>query len=324
MIRIAIPTFPAQLTEPETGAPPRWLRAALAATPVQIASGDADVSLAAGAAFALLDNLVRRQECWAGVWRQRLALSAATASARRMGRSEDEAALRDAVYFAADASCVGPAGQLFVAWRRVTQQPAGALLKAESLAALLPAFGHSETAGEAVAEALLPLPAEGGLAAALEAAFQIAAQHHLGRDFGALLADAILAQRLAWPQAVPLLAARLPFPRRTAVAFGGEGASALRRDLLAAYAKAALDAIDLSAALGRRAARLLAIAPKLRAGGAHAVIGLLLSEDALVASRGERRTGMSDRALRRLFDRLASLNAVRELSGRATFRIYGL
>jgi hypothetical protein len=60
----------------------------------------------------------------------------------------------------------------------------------------------------------------------------------------------------------------------------------------------------------------------LRAKGAGAVIETLLDEDAVRPSA--RRGAMSDRGLRRLFDRLVALGGVRELTGRATFRLYGL
>ena len=77
-----------------------------------------------------------------------------------------------------------------------------------------------------------------------------------------------------------------------------------------------------SAELERRADRLLAVAPKLRAKAADAFVDKLLSDDAIVAS--EKIASMSDRGLRRLFDRLVELGAVSELSGRSTFRIYGI
>nr|WP_280951314.1 DUF1403 family protein [Pseudaminobacter manganicus] len=94
------------------------------------------------------------------------------------------------------------------------------------------------------------------------------------------------------------------------------------KSLLAAQARAALRAIDQSGEPGRRSERLLTVAPKFRARASGLVIERLLSDDAIVAS--EQIAGMSDRGLRRLFDRLVELGAVRELSGRPTFRIYGL
>lgn len=74
-------------------------------------------------------------------------------------------------------------------------------------------------------------------------------------------------------------------PRRpvtAALATGAETESDRANSLLAATARAPLRAVDLSAELERRAGRLLATAPKLRAKAADAVVEKLLSDDAIV------------------------------------------
>ena len=88
------------------------------------------------------------------------------------------------------------------------------------------------------------------------------------------------------------------------------------------YARAAARACDLSAELGRRAQRLAEVAPKLRAKGAGSALQALLDEDCLSAATPI--TGLSERGARRLFERLVALVAIRELTGRKTFRLYGL
>ncbi|MER8802281.1 DUF1403 family protein [Mesorhizobium sp. M0998] len=310
---------------------PSWLRRAVAA-----AQTVEDAAIACGAAIAALDALVRRDEKWAGAWRQRLALGAAAATVRQAGRTEDEAALRDAVLLTRPGDNAGPAGLLLLAWRRLAARPAAELLTEQNLAAALEEFGFFARDGEALgdlADELRQLGASVGTLDMLTGAFASAGRHGFGRYLGSWLADALLAQRLGWPHAVPLLGAQpgsggslrgVP-PKTTSLterdqAPGGERV----QSLLVAQARAALRAIDLSAELGRRAERLSAIAPKLRAKGADLVVDRLLNDDALVASRGDTSTVMSDRGLRRLFDRLVDLGAVRELSGRSTFRIYGL
>ncbi|TJV06478.1 MAG: DUF1403 family protein [Mesorhizobium sp.] len=59
-----------------------------------------------------------------------------------------------------------------------------------------------------------------------------------------------------------------------------------------------------------------------RAKGAGDVIFLLLNEEAVAGSLRTKK--LSRFAARRLFERLQQLDAVRELSGRTTFRLFGL
>jgi hypothetical protein len=92
--------------------------------------------------------------------------------------------------------------------------------------------------------------------------------------------------------------------------------------VLLAYAQATVEACDLGADIARRAALLLEVAPKLRAKGSADVVKLLLDDDALPGSWSSPK--LSARGARRLFERLQELGAVRELSGRPTFRLYGL
>lgn len=317
---------------------PLWLRRALAAAGRPAGADHDDIALAAGAAIATLDALVRREAEWAGVWRQRLALRAAAVTARHYRRPEDEAALRDAVLLTRPGDEVGPAGRMVLAWRRLATRPAGQLPTRADIAAMLEEFGLApDAAGVAALSAdLRRLAAGEGIAGLLTGVMASAGRCAPGPVPGVWLADLLLAQRLGWAHAVPLLGsaaladlrsgrASAPSPRRSAAAMAqmdGPEPPDGRLVLLAGLTRAAIHAVDLALDLERRAQRLLAVAPKLRARASDRVVDALLSSDALVASQPV--AGITDRGLRRLFDRLIDLGAVRELTGRPTFRIYGL
>lgn len=311
---------------------PAWLRRA--GTDAQGLAGNEieDVAVVTGAAIGALDAVVRRRDRWAGAWRQRLALAAGAVTARQAGRVKDEADLRDAVQLTRRGDDVGPAGLMLLAWRRLASRPTEELLTETSIAGVLDALGlarDDETAAD-VADELRQLVATEGAVGTLVGAFAAVERRGLPRTAGSWFADAMLAQRLGWTLAVPLLGGEAAGiigsgrPRRSSgfVATSIEAAPERAKTLLAAQARAALRAVDLSADIERRADRLIAVAPGLRARGADAVVDRLLSDDAIVAS--DKIAGMSDRSLRRLFDRLVKLGAVRELSGRPAFRIYGI
>ncbi|MET3594441.1 hypothetical protein ABID26_003849 [Mesorhizobium shonense] len=137
-----------------------------------------------------------------------------------------------------------------------------------------------------------------------------------------------MAQSLRWPRPLPLplLMAQDFGPSFRAGAGGGKrirpGREGFERAVCLALVQAAVGACRLAGELSRRTERLLAVAPKLRAKGAGEVIFLLLNDDALSGSLTTK--NLSRFAARRLFDRLQQLDAVRELSGRLSFRLFGL
>ncbi len=139
------------------------------------------------------------------------------------------------------------------------------------------------------------------------------------------LADGVLAQLLGWSHSVPMLMAE-----RSGVGFRkGEGRGRLRpeddgfdRAVCLALARGSDTALRRAGEIGRRAEQLLVVAPKLRTKGADIVIQQLLDDDAVSAARTD--GDLSRWASRRLFERLDAFGAVRELTGRPSFKIYGL
>lgn len=288
---------------------------------------DADAAYLAGAALNSLDNLVRNDFVWASVWRQRLALQCAAAAANLTGRREDESALRDTHFLRGAGDDPGPSGHLLMAWRRLASRATGC--DAETVRPVAEQhFGlqWDEALAEVVANAgdmvLSSRPAPVLAAEIAAAVFRARPDAEL---LSFWLADMLLAQKFRWPLPVPLLMGQVASPvfrsreNRKRIRPGGEGWA---RAVYLAYATAAAQACDLGIELAQRAATLTAVAPKLRAKGSGDVIKLLLSDDALPGSWSSSK--LSARGARRLFDRLGELGAVRELSGRPTFRLYGL
>ncbi|MGV2114318.1 DUF1403 family protein [Agrobacterium salinitolerans] len=287
---------------------------------------DIDAAFVAGIALKSLDDLIRAEPPWLGCWRDRLALKSAAIAARMLGRSEEETAIRDAVLLTSSGDDPGPAGKLFLA-TRILARRTGTLATpfVKELVALL---GMTWDNNLASIPDIVDSANQSGRATPFAVADLITAISAVRPDAEALafgLAELVLAQKLNWPKPVPLL-----LPERFGPAFRTIGGRGRVRPGEPAYSKAVClalvsgveTALRSAVEIDRRAARLLAVAPKVRTKGAEAVIRKLLNEDAIAASAPG--SSLSRWAANRLFDRLESFEAVRELSGRSSFRIFGL
>lgn len=300
-------------------------------------SSDAGAAFMAGAALNTLDALVRAQPAWAGVWRQRQALKCAASAVRLAGRNEDEIALRDAWYLqpaGATASIeglarLGPAGTILAAWRRLAATPA--VVDVQVLEEIVALLGLRWSAPLAVIpEEIDALSRAGHTSPAPFAAAAIAARTATLRPDAELLAwwlaDLVLAKSLNWPRPLPLLMAqaftpalRVESARSMRIKPGSEN---FERAVCIAIAQGAAEACRTAGDIARKAERLAVISSKLRAKGAGDVLCLLLEEDAVPGSLTTR--SLSRFASRRLFNRLQTFEAVRELTGRPVSRLYGL
>jgi Protein of unknown function (DUF1403) len=283
----------------------------------------------AGASLALLDAFLRRDPPAAGALRQRLALSSGAASAKILRVNGDEGALRDLRFAVGEE--LGPAAKLLRLWRDLAARPPS--LDPSRLAAAAARLDLALPDPNRLASSLKACAGEGDpvSAAAKAAAFAFSTFPDAPAAEAEILAhwvfDLAFAVRLGWPRPLPLIATRILDP-----GLGSDGGGRRARPNEAAWARTAAAAIalgaattlDLAADLARRADTLTAAAPKLRAKPAAKVVDLLLTEDCVSPAEAARQAPMTDRAARRLFDRLVALGAARELTGRLTFRLYGL
>ncbi|MDH4541631.1 DUF1403 family protein [Sulfitobacter faviae] len=263
-----------------------------------------DVAFLSGAALNHLHVVLGRAEVPQALLRDRLALSAAAACVAFSGRPERAAELRDAVHLLRPGDLPGPTGETCLAWRRAVERP----VSIKGLGRALPAFEPGQIATWLDAGKGAPVTRA---AMVLEAVLREAPRAEVA---ALILAEAALPQTFGWDHLLPLLAAGL---KRADLRKHGDD---LRLACHRALVLSAVDAVRLSVDLARRAAHLKAVAPKLRAKGAGDAVKMFLTRDAVAPSA----LPLPDRAARRLCDRLVDLGAVRELTGRDTFRLYGV
>ena len=263
-----------------------------------------DVAFLSGAALSHLHLVLGREAVPQALLRDRLALRAAEACVAFSGRPERAGELRDVVHLLCPGDLPGPAGETCLAWRRATERP----VTVKALVRALPELHGDQIASWLDAGQGAPVSRA---AMVLETVLNDAPRTEVP---ALVLADATLAQALAWDHVVPLRATGL---KRADMRKRGED---LRSACHRALVSSAVDAVRLSTDLARRAAHLKAVAPKLRAKGAEAAVAMFLTQDAVAPAA----LPLPDRSARRLCDRLVDLGAVRELTGRDTFRLYGI
>jgi hypothetical protein len=300
---------------------PSWVTSGRAETPETVA-------FRSGAALTVLDQLVSDPSHGVPIklLANQLALQAATATSKLEGRLAREADIRDAYHLAPPGEARGPDGDVLAFWRDAARLKLRGGDWHESVQGLVGAAFADDVlrviaAGADCAKSQGPLA---GCVAAMRAALEV---DDRAERIACMLADIILAQALNWTSLLPVTAQHLTKTMLRDLIGDGQGVDLrIHTSLLISIDDTNRLARDLAA----RAAALRAVTPKLRAKGSKAAVDLFLSEDAIGPSMMLSPTiqgtiiPMTDRAARRFCDRLVELGVARELTGRPTFRLYGI
>jgi len=286
------------------------------------------VAFQSGAALTVLDQLQGDPAYGVPVklLANRLALSAATATSKLERRLAREADIRDAYHLAPLGEARGPDGDVLAFWRDAVrlkltgrdwhasvQGLVGAAFADDVLRWIAVGDDHVRTHG--------PLA---GCASVMRAVLEV---DDRAERIALLLSDIVVARALNWTSVLPVTALQITKLMLRDLVADGQGADL---KVQARMLSSIEGSIRLARDLAARATLLQAAAPKLRAKGSDAAVALFLSEDAIGPSMMLSPTiqgttiAMTDRAARRFCDRLVELGIARELTGRSTFRLYGI
>ena len=326
MIRPAIHHQSEPFTVPKL---PKWV--------AQNAKPDMDktphtIEFIAGAAFAMLDMILQQwgESIPKPLLRNTLAMKAAVVTSKLEGRLATQEAIRDAYHLTPpDNDGIrhwGPDGDVLDFWRQAVTLKIGSNMLADNLERLAGANFESLMDG-LLTDATDMAKGAGLLSGCVKAVKSVLAIDDRAERVACLLSDNLLAKFFGWEHSLPLTALHLTKAQLRDLRNGEDRAGV---NIQIALIKSTQTVFQVATELANRAAALQAVAPKLRSKASDDAVALFLTEDVIAPSgmlsptiKGTG-TKMTDRAARRLCDRLVELGVTKELTGRSTFRLYGL
>ncbi len=286
------------------------------------------VAFRSGAALTVLDQLMRdpRHGVPTKLLANRLALSAAKATSKLEGRLALEADIRDAYHLTPPGEARGPDGDLLAFWRDAVRLRLTGRNWQGWLRGLVGPESEMDV-DDWLQSAANQSRSDGPLTGCVAVMRSVLQSDDRAERVACLMSDVVLAWFLDWPSVLPISAQCLTKAILRDLLGDGQGAELLVQQRLLQSIE---ETIRLARNLAQRGAALRTVAPKLRAKGSDAAVSLFLSEDAVAPStmlfpmiQGTS-FSMTDRAARRFCDRLVELGVAQELTGRPTFRLYGI